>query len=172
MKIMIFGRPGGGKSTFAVEIQKILKIPLYHLDKYFFIENWTKSWEEREYEEFLKIQQELVDKGQWIIDGNCLASLENRYSKATHCFYFNLSRIICIWRVLKRYFNKNTEIDDRPKNCKETITFKFVKYIWNFEKRVAPKITFLKKKYPGVKFYELKYHHLKMVELIFSTEVD
>ena len=34
-RIMIFGRPGSGKSTFAVELALKLNLPLYHLDKYF-----------------------------------------------------------------------------------------------------------------------------------------
>jgi adenylate kinase family enzyme len=51
-KIMIFGRPGSGKSTFALDLQKMLKIPFYHLDKYFFRDNWV----ERDYDEFLEKQ--------------------------------------------------------------------------------------------------------------------
>ena len=36
-KIMIFGRPGSGKSTFAVKLSRSIVFPLYHLDKYFYI---------------------------------------------------------------------------------------------------------------------------------------
>lgn len=49
MKIMIFGRPGGGKSTSANQLSKELGLPIYHLDKYFYVENWV----ERNYQEFL-----------------------------------------------------------------------------------------------------------------------
>lgn len=35
-KICIFGRPGSGKSTFALQLHKKLNLPLYHLDKYFY----------------------------------------------------------------------------------------------------------------------------------------
>jgi len=51
-KIMIFGRPGSGKSTFALDLQKMLNIPLRHLGKYFFRDNWV----ERDYDEFLEKQ--------------------------------------------------------------------------------------------------------------------
>lgn len=47
-RIMIIGRPGSGKSTFSVMLQKSLNIPLFHLDKYFFIADWVP----REYENF------------------------------------------------------------------------------------------------------------------------
>ena len=59
---MIFGRPGSGKSVFAVELSKKLNLPLYHLDQWFF----NKDWSKRDREEFLNIQQEIVNKNEWI----------------------------------------------------------------------------------------------------------
>lgn len=50
-KIMIFGRPGSGKSTFATWLSQSLDLPLHHLDKHFYIRNWV----ERDYNEFLQI---------------------------------------------------------------------------------------------------------------------
>lgn len=55
---MIIGRPGSGKSTFSVMLQKSLNISLFHLDKYFFIADWVP----RECENFLSLQKELVAK--------------------------------------------------------------------------------------------------------------
>ena len=63
---MIFGRPGSGKSTFAHDLHKITGLPLHHLDKHFF----TRNWVERDKQEFLDIQQSIVDTDSWIIDGN------------------------------------------------------------------------------------------------------
>ncbi|WP_158617391.1 hypothetical protein [Legionella sp. km772] len=53
---MIIGRPGSGKSTFSVQLQKKLNLPLFHLDKYFFEKNWV----ERDYQEFLSSQKEMI----------------------------------------------------------------------------------------------------------------
>ncbi len=66
-RMMIFGRPGGGKSTFALKLAKSSGAPVYHLDRYFFVGNWVK----RNPQEFLNIQQSLVEEENWIIDGNC-----------------------------------------------------------------------------------------------------
>lgn len=41
-KIMIFGRPGSGKSTFALQLHKLTEIPLHHVDKHFFEAGWQK----------------------------------------------------------------------------------------------------------------------------------
>jgi adenylate kinase family enzyme len=35
-RIMIFGRPGSGKSTFATWLSRALNLPLHHLDKHFY----------------------------------------------------------------------------------------------------------------------------------------
>ena len=56
-RIMIIGRSGAGKSTAAHDLHKKLKIPLFHLDKHFFVENW----EQRDYQAFLSIQQSFVE---------------------------------------------------------------------------------------------------------------
>lgn len=40
--IMIFGKPGSGKSTFAFWLHQKTKIPLYYLDKYIYLQNWQE----------------------------------------------------------------------------------------------------------------------------------
>ncbi len=155
-RIMIFGRPGSGKSTFAHKLHKLTELPLYHLDKYFFTANWVK----RDYQEFLQKQQGLVDKNLWIIDGTQIKSLEMRYARAELCIFLNLPRWICYIRIFKRLFGfKNSQIQDRAKGCKETINKSFLsllKYMWKFDARVAKSIADLRKKYPHVEFIEIK----------------
>lgn len=150
-KVMIFGRPGSGKSTFAFKLHQLTDLPLYHIDKYFFESNWV----ERNYIEFLEIQQSLVNKDSWIIDGNSTKSFEMRYSKADLAIYFNYPRFLCYWRIFKRLFYKNNQIDDRAKNCGETIRFSLLKYMWSFEERVTKQLNYLKNKYPNCKFIEI-----------------
>ena len=147
---MIFGRPGSGKSTFAFELAEQLKIPLFHLDRYFY----SHQWIERDYDEFLAIQKDLVTQDNWIVDGNATKSLEMRYARADIVIYFCLPRIICFWRVLKRrLFFKDCRIDDRAPECYETIRWGLIKYMWTFEARVNDKIAYLQVKYPHAKFY-------------------
>lgn len=149
---MIFGRPGSGKSTFASGLSDALNLPLHHLDKHFYTENWV----ERNYEAFLNIQQNIVKEETWIVDGNSTRSLEMRWSRATLILYFNFPRLTCYFRILKRLFNPNRDIDDRAPGCHETIRLSLVKYIWSFEKRVAKHITLFKEKYPNTVFKEIR----------------
>jgi len=150
-RIMIFGRPGSGKSTFALKLHNITKIPLYHLDKYFFIANWEK----RDNDEFMQMQHDIVNSNAWIVDGNCTKSLETRYSRADLCLYFNYSKIVCLWRICKRIFHNRDHFDDRAENCPELVRWQLIKYMWNFENRVQPSIESFKSKYPQVRFVEI-----------------
>ena len=151
-KIVIFGRPGGGKSTFALKLHRLTKIPIYHLDRHFFEANWK----ERDYRQFLNDQRWMVDSSSWIIDGNSLRSLEMRYRRADLVLYFNLPRFICYWRIFKRLYKKDPDIEDRADGCNETIRLSLVRYMWRFQKRVEKQLTELREKYPQVEFIEVR----------------
>jgi adenylate kinase family enzyme len=148
---MIFGRPGSGKSTFALKLHKETGIPLHHLDKHFFEKNWV----ERDYNEFLSIQRAMVDGPKWIIDGNSTKSLEMRYSRADVVLYFNYPAPICLVRLLKRLLRKNPEIQDRAEGCNEKIRLQLIKYMWGFNHRVEKQLHEYKIKYPHVTFIEI-----------------
>lgn len=141
--------PGSGKTTFADLLGKKLGIAVHHLDRHYFLANW----EIRPREEFLKAQQEMVESEAWIIEGNSIATLEMRFSKADVVLYFNLPRYVCLWRVFKRPFHHNKSINDIPDGCsKGDISWSLLKYLWNFNSEKRASIEELKKKYPNVDF--------------------
>ena len=150
-KIMIFGRPGGGKSTFACMLSKLMNIPVHHLDRYFYLPNWV----ERNYQEFLDIQQSIVEINRWIIDGNNTKSLETRYKNADLVLYFNYPKLTCYWRVLKRFLTKKENSEDRAFGCPENIRCCLLKYMRHFEERVKYQLIKLQKEYPKVQFLEI-----------------
>lgn len=150
-RIMIFGRPGSGKSTFAHYLSAKTKLPLHHLDKYFFVSNWV----ERDYESFMLIQEALVNEDAWIIDGNSTKSLETRWSKADLVLYFNYNRLTCLYRLVKRLFYPAKHINDRAENCEEKLEMKLIQYMLTFDDRVKDTIYNLRQKYPKTTFYEI-----------------
>lgn len=149
---MIFGRPGSGKSTFALWLSGALDLPLHHLDKHFFIENWGN----RDYGEFLNIQRSIINTDSWIIDGNSVRSLAMRFEPADLVLYFNYPINICYFRVLKRIFLTGRNIDDRAPGCKEVIRWPLLTYMWNFAKRMEPVMSAFKAQYPNKVFREIK----------------
>jgi adenylate kinase family enzyme len=159
-RIMIFGLPGSGKSTFALTLSQTLKLPLYHLDKYFYVETWV----ERVKEDFLNIQNTLVEKDTWIIDGNAIRSLEMRYRRADLALYFCAPRLVCLSRLIQRRLFKDTSIKDRANGCKERLPFHLIRYMWTFDHRVRPTLHSLQKTYPHTPFYIIR--SLKELESI------
>ncbi|CEK10548.1 GNAT family N-acetyltransferase [Legionella hackeliae] len=151
-RIMIIGKPGSGKSTFAVSLKRKLALPLFHLDKFFFEANWV----ERKSNEFLSIQEEIVNQNSWIIDGNSIKSLELRYSKTDICLYFNFPRRLCYWRLLKRFVKPNSILDDRAPGCKNTIRWALLKYLWSYEDKVSGQLLELRERYSHVNFIEIR----------------
>ena len=162
-RIMIFGKPGAGKSTFALALHKKLGLPLYHLDRHFFTHGWTK----RTYADFMRIQHEFVNQDTWIIDGNCTRSLETRYARANICIYFNYPRWRCLLGIFKRLLCKDRTIQDRAEECYEKVTGELISYLWTFEIRVHDAIANLRTHYPQVHFIEVRsrYDLEKLIKL-------
>ena len=154
---MIFGRPGSGKSTFALQLRNQLSLPLYHLDRWFFIENWV----ERDKVEFLSLQKDFVDQERWIIDGNAMRSLDMRYRRADVAIFFCYPKITCLFRAVQRLFHKNPDIHDRAEGCREAVRWDFVKYLWTFEKRFTPLIEQLQMQYPKTLFFKITHNQEK-----------
>jgi len=113
------------------------------LDKYFYTKNWTK----RNYDEFLNIQKNIVNSNAWVIDGNCTSSFEMRWSKADLVLYFNFPKVICYFRILKRFFKPNKILDDRAPGCRETIQFSLLKYIMMKIYKIFCRLWYLSKKF-------------------------
>lgn len=55
---MIFGNPGAGKTQFAEKLGTITKIPIFHLDKYFY----STNWQEKPEQDFLKDLHQILEQ--------------------------------------------------------------------------------------------------------------
>ena len=67
-KIIVIGPGGAGKSYFSKELAKNTKLPLYHLDNIF----WKEDKTHISREEFDEKLLEILEKDNWIIDGDRL----------------------------------------------------------------------------------------------------
>jgi len=138
MKIAIVGSPGSGKSTFAFQLHKILHIPLFHLDQYF----WKPGWQKPDPEEFMNVHYELCDAKEWIIDGMAIRLFGYRIAQADIIIYLDIPLYICLYRIFKRAFlNFGKVYFSSAPGCPEKFpSWEFLKYVWDFRKIQKPEI--------------------------------
>jgi adenylate kinase family enzyme len=150
-KVTIFGTPGSGKTTLARGLSNKWGLPVHHLDKIL----WKKDWILRNREEFLRDQLALIHTDAWIIEGTSISTLEYRYQNSNLVIFLHPSRIICFFRILKRFLKRGNLAPDKIEGNKEKITWDFIKYLWRFEKQALPKIRNLQTLYPHIKLLEV-----------------
>ena len=136
-RIMIIGSGGSGKSTLARTLGEILNIEVYHLDTLL----WKPNWQPVPREEQKYIQEKLIQKEQWIIDGNYGGTMDIRLETADTIIFMDIHRIICMYRALKRYFQyRNKNRPDMVEGNEERINLNFYKWIWSYPKDKRPEI--------------------------------
>ncbi|QKE72377.1 DNA topology modulation protein [Arthrobacter citreus] len=136
-KIVIIGSGGAGKSTFARQLGKKLSINVFHLDSLL----WKPNWEVVPKMDQIKIQNELIKKEEWIIDGNYGGTMDLRISAADTIIFLDMPRLVCIYRALKRFIQyKNKTRPDMREGCEEKFDLQFLKWIWFYPKTKKPLI--------------------------------
>ena len=136
-RVLVMGvSPGVGKSTFAKKLGKKLDLEVYHLDSLY----WQPGWTERDNDSFRELQEHIVKKDSWIIDGNYSNSYDLRVKRADTIIYLELPLIVCVYRVIKRrivYARKTRE--DMAKGCPEksrlVIFYVYSYYVSRTEKK-------------------------------------
>jgi len=136
-KIIIIGSGGAGKSTFARRLGEMTGIEVLHLDKLY----WKPNWVEPSKEEWEKLLEKMLEKDEWIMDGNFGGTLEMRLKHCDTAIFLDLPRTVCIYRALKRWTKYyNTNRPDMTVGCNEKVDLEFLGWIWSFPKKKKPKI--------------------------------
>ncbi|MEC2062757.1 DNA topology modulation protein [Bacillus inaquosorum] len=136
-KVVLIGSGGSGKSTLARQLGTTLKINVYHLDALF----WKPNWVGVPKDEQRKVQNELVSKEEWIIDGNYGGTMDLRLNAADTIIFLDIHRTICIFRAFKRILQyRNKTRPDMGEGCEERFDLEFFKWIWNYPKIKRPEI--------------------------------
>ncbi len=118
-KIVIIGSPGAGKSTLARELGPMLKIKVFHMDRFF----WQRGWKGKTGDTRIDILQEIVREKQWIIEGTYLSSSEPRLNAADTIIFLDTFPLVCLQRLMKRhreYHGRSRR--DIPEGCTDKLT--------------------------------------------------
>ena len=99
-RVLVFGPGASGKSTFAICLGEITGLPVIELDKVF----WRSGMVPTPPDEWVKVQQELIRKHEWIIDGDLgpYDVVEVRLPAADTIIFLDFSVARCAWRALRR----------------------------------------------------------------------
>ena len=142
-KVIVIGCPGSGKTTFAIKLNKLTELPLFHLDAI-----WHKPDKTHiPREEFDKRASEIFATPEWIIDGNYSRTIETRIQHCDTVFLFDLPTEICIQGATERIGKGRydlpwleTEVDPE-----------FMQFIKDFPQDTLPYIYELLEKYKDEK---------------------
>jgi len=151
-KICVIGNSGSGKSTLTHALSKKYNLPTFHLDK----ELLHGQFEPHPLEKQKKIHNQIISQEKWIIDGSYNKLIEDRIKRADLVIYLNVSRLIIIPRVIKRYILNTNRGKSVPKNAKNKLSFNFFRILLQHSRRQRlARYLETVKKHPNTKFISL-----------------
>jgi adenylate kinase family enzyme len=99
-RVVILGRGASGKSTLAVELSAITGLPVIELDTAF----WQPGLAATPPDQWIAIQQELVERERWIMDGDLgpYDVVDVRLRAADTVIVLDFPFLRCAWRAIRR----------------------------------------------------------------------
>ncbi len=149
-KVIVIGCPGSGKSTFSKKLAERTKLPLYHLDLLY----WNADKTTVSKEIFCKRLKDVLQKSEWIIDGNYASTLEIRIKECDTVFFLDYPLDVCLDGIRSRQGKARS---DMPwvENSDE-IDRDFLEFIQRYETDNKPEVETLLQKYASREIYFFK----------------
>ncbi len=139
-RIIVIGCPGSGKSTFAIKLNNITGIPLFHLDNIW----WNHDRTHISRDEFDRKLETIILGESWIIDGNYSRTYEVRIIACDTIIFLDYSRDVCLSGIEDRVGKNRPDIPWTEK----TIDPELVDLINNFQSLQRLSLMSLFEKYP------------------------
>lgn len=132
-RIVVFGNPGAGKSTFARRIADELRLTHISLDALY----WKPGWVESDHASFRERVDPLLDDTNYVLDGNYFTPLgDRRIALADHIFWFDMPAWLCTYGVLRRILTGYGQVrPEMAEGCPERLNFAFLRFVWGYPAR-------------------------------------
>ena len=138
-KVIVIGCPGSGKSTVSRELYNKTGIPLYHLDMMY----WNADKTTVENRVFLERLSAVLEKNEWIIDGNYASTMELRMEACDTVIFLDYPLDVCLDGIKER---RGKPRSDMPWIETEEDA-EFIEFIRNYNEQQKPKVLELLEKY-------------------------
>jgi len=138
-KIIVIGCPGSGKSTVSRALHNKTGIPLYHLDMMY----WNADKTTVEKSVFLERLSAVLEKNDWIIDGNYGSTMELRMAACDTVIFLDYPLDVCLDGIRER--------SGKPRSDMPWIEteedLEFIEFIKSYNEQQKPKVLELLEKY-------------------------
>ena len=138
-KVIVIGCPGSGKSTVSRALHNKTGIPLYHLDMMY----WNADKTTVEKSVFLERLSDVLEKDEWIIDGNYSSTMELRMVACDTVIFLDYPLDVCLDGIRER---RGKPRSDMPWIETEEDA-EFIEFIKNYNEQQKPKVLELLQKY-------------------------
>lgn len=131
-KVLVIGCPGSGKSTFSRKLSAKTGIPLFYLDMIFHRVDRTICSEE----EFDQQLNQILEKDEWIMDGNYGRTLSIRLERCDTVFWLDYPLTLCLEGIENR---RGKPREDMPWIETEPDE-EFIEFVKNFKSNNEPEM--------------------------------
>ena len=138
-KVIVIGCPGSGKSTVSRALHNKTGIPLYHLDMMY----WNADKTTVEKSVFLERLSVVLEKDEWIIDGNYGSTMELRMAVCDTVIFLDYPLDVCLDGIKER---RGKPRGDMPWIETEEDE-EFIEFIKSYNEQQKPKVLELLEKY-------------------------
>ena len=138
-KVIVIGCPGSGKSTVSRALHNKTGIPLYHLDMMY----WNADKTTVEKSVFLELLSAVLEKDDWIIDGNYGSTMKLRMAACDTVIFLDQPLDVCLDGIKER---RGKPRSDMPWIETEEDA-EFIEFIKSYNEQQKPKVLDLLEKY-------------------------
>ncbi len=122
-RIAVVGVSGSGKSTYARELSERTGLPLYHMDRLF----WRDDWQAVPEAKYLAAHRLLIAEQAWIVEGYIDPAMADRAVAADLIVYLDFPGPLCAWRVFRRWLRyRSAARPELPTAAMERLSLKFL----------------------------------------------